>query len=114
VVVDPSLRDPDGPEAPTNVAPVTIALDKQVNLIGRRSEKRAILPEVSLDVDDAVSHRHALLTVGDDGSLTLRDIGSSNGTRLNSADVHPLVDTVLHDGDQITLGRWTRLTVKAE
>ena len=109
VAVDPTLRDPDGPEAPANVVPFTITLDNPVSLIGRRSDKRAILPEVSLDLDDAVSHRHALLTRGDDGSLTLRDIGSANGTRLNGADVQPLVDTALHDGDQITLGRWTRL-----
>ena len=75
-----------------------------MSLIGRRSEKRAILPEVSLDLDDGIPHRHALLTRGDDGSLTLRDIGSANGTRLNGADVQPLADTVLHDGDEITLG----------
>ena len=111
--IDASLREPDGPEPPANVAPVTIMLDKAVSLIGRRSDKRAILPEVGLELDDGVSHRHALLTRGDDGSLTLRDIGSANGTRLNGADVPPLVDTVLHDGDQITLGRWTRLSVKA-
>jgi pSer/pThr/pTyr-binding forkhead associated (FHA) protein len=92
---------------------VTIKLAKPVNLIGRKSEKRGILPEIPLDVDDAVSHRHALLSCGDDGSLTLRDIGSSNGTRLNAVDVKPLVDITLNDGDQITLGRWTRLTVKA-
>jgi hypothetical protein len=113
-VVDPTLRDPDGPELPADPEPLILALDKPVNLIGRRSEKRAILPEVSLDLDDAVSHRHALLTRGDDGSLTLRDIGSANGTRLNGADVQPLVDTALHDGDQITLGRWTRITLKAD
>jgi pSer/pThr/pTyr-binding forkhead associated (FHA) protein len=84
-----------------------------VNLIGRRSEKRAIIPEISLDLDDAVSHRHALLTLGEDSSLTLRDIGSSNGTRLNGKDVQPLVDIALHDGDQITLGRWTRVSVRS-
>lgn len=113
VALDPSLRDPSGPEAPANVAPITLALDKPINLIGRRSEKKAILPEVTVDHDDAISHRHALLTRADDGTLTLRDIGSSNGTRLNGADVQPMVDTVLHDGDQITLGRWTRITVRA-
>jgi len=112
-VVDPSLRDADSPEPPAGVPPLTVRLDKRVNLIGRKSEKRAIIPEISLDLDDGVSHRHALLTCGDDGSLTLRDIGSSNGTRLNAADVKPLADIGLHDGDQITLGRWTRLTVKA-
>jgi hypothetical protein len=111
--VDPSLREADSPEPPANVAPITIKLDKPVSLIGRKSEKRAIIPEVSLDLDDAVSHRHALLTRSDDGSLTLRDIGSANGTRLNGADVKPMVDMLVHDGDQITLGRWTRLSLKS-
>jgi hypothetical protein len=113
IAVDPSLRDPDGPEAPTGFASVSVTLDKPSNLIGRKSEKRAIDPEVSLDQDDGVSHRHALLTCETDGSLTLRDIGSSNGTRLNGADVKALEDITLKDGDQITLGRWTRLTVNA-
>jgi hypothetical protein len=112
VAIDPGLRDPAGPEAPENVPPATVKLEKQVNLIGRRSEKRAINPEVSLDLDDGVSHRHAVVTCGEDGSLTLRDIGSANGTRLNGADVQPLTDIALHDGDQLTLGRWTRLTVR--
>lgn len=112
VAVDPSLAEPGGPEPPANVDPMTIRLDKSVNLIGRKSEKRAILPEIPLDLDDGVSHRHALLTRGDDGSLTLRDIGSSNGTRVNGADIKPMEDIALHDSDQIILGRWSRLTVK--
>ncbi len=112
--VDASLRDPEGPELPTNTVPVVIQLDKPVNLIGRTSEKRGIHPEISLDIDDGISHRHALLTCGEDGVLTLRDIGSSNGTRLNGADVKALEDIALHDGDQITLGRWTRLSVKGQ
>jgi pSer/pThr/pTyr-binding forkhead associated (FHA) protein len=111
IAVDASLRDPDGPEAPVDFAPVTLTLDKPANLIGRKSEKRAINPELALEADDGVSHRHAILTRGADGSLILRDIGSSNGTRLNGADVKPLEDIVLKDGDQITLGRWTRITV---
>ena len=111
--VDPSLRDPQGPEPPADVEPLTAALDKPLNLIGRRSEKRGILPEISLDFDDGVSHRHALVTRNDDDSLALRDVGSSNGTRLNGTDLQPLVDNALHDGDHITLGRWTRIIVKA-
>jgi hypothetical protein len=111
--VDASLRDPAGPEAPVNTVPVTFKLDKPVSLIGRKSEKRGIVPEVSLEFDDGVSHRHALLTRGDDGSLVLRDIGSANGTRVNGADVQSMADRELHEGDQITLGRWTRITVRA-
>ena len=61
VSIDPALRMDESPEAPASFQPVSIALDKDSNLIGRRSDKRAIFPEVALDFDDAVSHRHALL-----------------------------------------------------
>ena len=111
--VDPSLRGEDSPEAPVGFAPVAIELQARASLIGRRSETRAIFPEISLDRDDAVSHRHALLQRGDDGSLALRDIGAANGTRVNGKDVEPLKDVPLEDGDEITLGHWTRLTVRA-
>jgi predicted component of type VI protein secretion system len=111
--VDPSLRDAGSPEPPADFAPVTIDLDKPVSMIGRKSPSRAIFPEIALDLDAAVSHRHAILQRGDDGTLVLRDIGSSNGTRLNGKDVEPMTDKPLQDGDQITLGHWTRITVKA-
>jgi pSer/pThr/pTyr-binding forkhead associated (FHA) protein len=101
------------PEPPAGVGPFTIPLDKPVSLIGRRSDSRAIFPEIPLNYDDAVSHRHALLQRGDDGTLVLRDLGASNGTRLNGKDVEPLVDKALRDDDQITLGHWTRIAVKA-
>jgi hypothetical protein len=113
VSVDATLRDPASPEPPANAGPFTVDLDKPIHLIGRKSEARAIFPEIPLDCDEAVSHRHALLTRGADGVLVLRDIGSSNGTRLNGKDVQPLTDEPLRDGDQITLGHWTRITVKA-
>lgn len=112
IAIDPSLRDADSPEPPANVPDTTVQLNKPTSLIGRKSDKRGIHPEISLDLDDAVSHRHALLTHGADDSLTLRDVGSSNGTRLNGTDIKPLEDVALKDGDQITLGRWTRLTLK--
>jgi FHA domain len=112
VIVDPSLREPESPVPPEGVEPYTIALDKPVILIGRRSESRAVYPEIALNFDAAVSHRHALLEQVD-GALVLRDIGAANGTRLNGKDVTPLIDIPLHDGDRITLGHWTSITVKA-
>ncbi len=111
--IDPSLREDGSPEPPASTGPYTFAIDKPENLIGRHSRARGIEPEIALDFDDAVSHRHAIITRHDDGSLTMRDVGSSNGTRLNGSDVAPLTDAPLHDGDQVTLGHWTRLTVKA-
>jgi pSer/pThr/pTyr-binding forkhead associated (FHA) protein len=112
VAVDPSLRETGSPDAPSGVGPFTIHLDKPVSLIGRSSPSRAIFPEIPLDFDEAVSHRHALLQMKD-GALALRDIGAANGTRLNGKDLKPMDDAPVHDGDNITLGHWTRITVKA-
>ncbi len=113
VSVDPTLRDPQSPEAPIGVVPQTVPLNVAVSLIGRRSQARAIFPEIDLSQDSAVSHRHALLQVDAAGGLTLRDIGASNGTRLNHQMVEPLKDHALADGDEITLGHWSRLVIKA-
>jgi hypothetical protein len=113
ISVDPTLRDAGSPPAPTDVPVFTMPLAAPVNLIGRRSTTRAIFPEIPLTYDDAVSHRHALLQLGADGGLQVRDIGSSNGTRLNGTDVKAMVDIALKDGDEITLGHWSRIVVKA-
>ncbi len=113
VSVDPKLASPDSPSPPTDRAPMTIRLDKPSNLIGRTSELRAIHPEVPLDYDDAVSSRHALINRQPDGSMVLRDIGSSNGTVLNGIEIKSLVDIPLKDGDRFSLGHWTSIEVKA-
>ncbi len=113
VGIDPAPRDATSPEPPTAMEPFAIPLRKPVNLIGRRSDSRAIFPEISLDYDDAVSHRHAVLNLAPDGSLTLRDIGSVNGTRLNGGDLDAMIDAPLRDGDKIALGHWTLLTVRS-
>ena len=69
------------------------------------------MPEIPLDFDDAVSSRHATLTVQPDGQLVLRDIGSSNGTMYNGIELKPMQDYPLRNGDSFTLGHWTRITV---
>ena len=107
--IDPSLREAGSPPPPTNQAPSAFRLDKESNLIGRTSELRGIHPEIALDFDDAVSHRHALLNRQPDGTFVLRDIGSTNGTKLNGVELAAMVDTPLQDGDEFTLGHWTRI-----
>lgn len=108
VSIDPSLATPDSPTAPTQ-APIVIELKQPTNLMGRTSQARAIHPEISLDFDDAVSSRHAILTLAPDGSLVLRDIGSSNGTMLNGKEITAMADIEIASGDEITLGHWTRI-----
>lgn len=110
VSVDPSLAAPDSPSAPSQ-PPMTIDLDRPTNLIGRTSQARAIHPDIALDLDDAVSSRHAILTVHPDGTLILRDIGSSNGTMVNGKEIAIMADISIVSGDEITLGHWTRIKV---
>ncbi len=113
-VVDPSLYAEPDPAVPCPAGePARIfPLDLAESLIGRRSARRDIHPEVPLS-DVGVSHRHAKITRQPDGSLILLDLGSTNGTELNGTALLAGVPTPLGDGDQITLGCWTRITVRA-
>jgi ribosomal protein L37AE/L43A len=113
VTVDSALREPGSPEAPAGVGPFTFTVNAPASLIGRKSEARAIFPEIPLSYDDAVSHRHALLQLDAQGALLLRDIGSSNGTRLNGTEIPAMVDHPLRAGDEITLGHWSRIRIEA-
>ena len=113
-VVDGSLYaepDPNVP-LPTNEPERVFLLDFAEMLIGRRSDRKDIHPEIPL-ADPGISHRHAKLQRQTDGSFLLLDVGSTNGTQLNGVDVQPGVRTPLRDGDEITLGCWTRVTVRA-
>ncbi|MGI4791331.1 MAG: FHA domain-containing protein [Janthinobacterium lividum] len=113
VAVDPSLYlepDPATP-CPVDEPERRFPLDLPESLIGRRSERRSIFPEVPLN-DPGVSHRHAKLLKGPDNKIGLLDVGSANGTRINGTEIAAGAETPLADGDQITLGCWTRLTLR--
>ncbi len=51
--------------------------------------------------DDLMSRDHAIVRV-DDGRVTIRDLGSRNGTWVNAARIED--DVELHDGDRIRFG----------
>jgi hypothetical protein len=109
--IDPSLATPASPPAPTQ-APIVIPLNQTTSLIGRTSAARGVLPEIPLDFDDAVSHRHALLIVQPDGSLIIRDVGSSNGVQFKGQDLAAMADVPLQSGDVFSLGHWTTIAVQ--
>jgi FHA domain/Double zinc ribbon len=109
--IDPSLATPASPPAPTQ-APIVIPLNQATSLIGRTSDARGVRPEIPLDFDDAVSHRHALLVVQPDGSLMIRDVGSSNGVQFNGQDLAAMADVPLQSGDIFSLGHWTAIEVQ--
>lgn len=110
--IDSSLWEKGSPSPPSDLAPITFRLDKPSNLIGRSSNIRGIYPDIPIDFDDAVSHRHALINRQNDGTVIIRDIGSTNGTKLNEIELPTMVDTPIKDGDEVTLGHWTRLMIK--
>lgn len=87
--------------------------------IGRTSESRAVYPNIDVEAltgDPAVSTRHGVLRVADDGSHTVADVGSTNGTFVDDFSADPItqgVPVALKDDSIIYLGAWTTLTVKA-
>jgi pSer/pThr/pTyr-binding forkhead associated (FHA) protein len=82
--------------------------------VGRRSVSRGLHPEIDLTgppADPGVSRLHALLVAGPDGSWSVVDPGSENGTLLNGNTIPANQAMALHDGDRIHLGAWTALTI---
>ena len=85
-------------------------------LIGRRSRSRGVEPDIDLTgppEDAGVSHSHALLVAGSDGSWSVVDLGSANGTYLNDG-TQPLPPHQPHplaSGDRVHVGAWTTLTL---
>ncbi len=86
-------------------------------LIGRRSRSRGIEPEIDLSGppgDPAVSHAHALLVAQPDGTWSVVDLESANGTYVNDG-VDPIdsnTPIALADGDRVHVGSWTTITVQ--
>ena len=65
--------------------------------------------------DTAISHLHAVLVRAPDGSYSVVDPGSTNGTTLNDDPTALAVNSPvpLADGDRIHLGAWTTITIHA-
>jgi hypothetical protein len=117
-----AVREQDGPDAaalafppycPERRVPMTGA---QIR-IGRRSASRGLFPEIDLSEppeDPGVSRTHAVLLPKPDGTWTLVDPGSSNGTTVNDT-TDPIavnVEIPLQDGDRIHVGAWTTITIR--
>lgn len=54
-------------------------------------------------LDQLVSKKHAEITVKDDHSCWIRDLGSKNGTTVNSLPLHGDQERLLKDGDRIQI-----------
>jgi hypothetical protein len=72
-------------------------LDTVVTRAGRHPESEIFLDDIT------VSRRHAELLRADDGSYTVRDAGSLNGTYVNRQRVD---EAPLHNGDEVQIGKY--------
>jgi pSer/pThr/pTyr-binding forkhead associated (FHA) protein len=92
---------------PSSGRQIEIDVPKTIR-VGRSDATREIDPELDLTEDQGVEHgvsrEHALVQPGDQG-VSLIDLGSINGTHLNSRHLPPNEPYPLSDGDTIRFGR---------
>jgi hypothetical protein len=94
-----------------------IPMDRPQIRIGRRSVSQGVVPEIDLGQppeDPGASHTHAVLLAKPDGTWTLVDPGSTNGTTVNGGD-EPIpvnIEVPMRDGDRIHIGVWTTITLQ--
>ncbi len=114
-----SVRAASGPEGESIPFPAYCA-ERRFRLsggqmrIGRRSVSRGVDPEIDLTgppADPGISRLHAVLIAEPDGSWSVLDPGSANGTSVNGTEIPTGNRMPLHDGDRINVGAWTAITV---
>jgi hypothetical protein len=97
------------PEPPEDQPEHIFALDRRSLVIGRADNPNLQIP---IHDDPYVSRRHAeIIELG--GGWGLRDLGSTNGTKLNAVPLEGTEIKVLRADDVIELGCFSRLTVRA-
>jgi hypothetical protein len=109
VSVDPNLYGEPNPDAPTDRPEQTFTLFDDENLLGRSAP--GVRLQIPITHDAGLSRRHALFKRSPQG-MSIRDLGSANGTRLNNVDLLPGVETSLKDGDVLAVGAWTKITIR--
>jgi hypothetical protein len=85
--------------------------------IGRRSARTGINPEIDLTgppADPGVSRLHAVLLRAADGSWSLIDPGSANGTLVNGSEIPRDQVVPVSAGDRIYVGAWTAISILHE
>ncbi|MFI5042889.1 MAG: FHA domain-containing protein, partial [Acidimicrobiales bacterium] len=106
----------EGLEPPEGRPDLAVRLVAPRVLIGRRSHALGVSPDIDLsgDLEDpGASRLHAILERRPDGSYSVIDPGSTNGTFLNDC-ADPIPSSVpigLRAGDCIYVGAWTRIRI---
>ena len=116
--VAPFVIDAPVPEAPAAAPQLVVHIGrlsatfdvvKDVTTIGRPDSALHYYPDIEIEMDDAVSRRHAEIVRRPDGHY-LVDTGSTNGTSLNGELLLPHQERRLAHGDRIRVGDRTEIT----
>ena len=86
----------------------TFEMTKEVTVIGRPDSELHFYPDIEIDLDDAVSRRHAEI-LRHEKDYYLVDAGSTNGTLLNGEMLKPHEERLLAHGDRIRVGERTEI-----
>jgi hypothetical protein len=108
---DPTIDPTASPDISHARPRLTFPLDLSELLIGRAGAKGH--PDIPIE-DEGVSGRHAKIIFSADGDPFLLELGSTNGTLVNGVAATPGLLAPLKSGDQIVMGRWTRITLKSK
>ncbi len=110
------------PSSPTPAAPTGVAVSLHIFdtgeilplegrtefTLGRSAEGQPILPDIDLApyhaYENGVSRLHASLSLSQ-GQVSVTDLGSANGTRLNNQKIPPHKPYQLKHGDTVALGK---------
>ena len=110
-VTGPSALDLDSPLALNYLSTGDTLLIKGLEevILGRVSEGQPVVPDIDLTpykaYEAGVSRMHASLC-NFDQKLTVTDLGSANGTRINGRQITSHIPYPINHGDILTLGKF--------
>jgi CheY-like chemotaxis protein len=89
--------------------PATIQVQvHEAMIIGRSDPQTGIFPDIDLSKhsaqDNGVSRQHAAI-IAKDNRVKVKDLGSTNGTRLNGLKLEPAQEYRLRHGDSLEIGQ---------
>ena len=99
-------------ETPVDRTEELFRLDLEEIVIGRVNDGGGTaLAEIEI-ADSGISRRHLKILRHANGSYSVADMNSTNGSWLNEVRLDRGVEAPLRAGDELMIGEWTRLSIR--